>query len=260
MMFIRLVAAFTVVTAFTILPARTQTETDQIEAIVKNYLAQHPEEVERIVKGYLIKNPEVLRDALTELLKRRRSADAQSDKKAAIHANSEPLFNSPRQVILGNPNGTVTMVEFFDYNCGFCKRALSDMMTLLRDDPNLRIVLKELPILGPGSVEAARVAVAVRMQDQTGEKYLAFHQKLLGGRGHADTSFAMTAARDSGVDMARLEKDMTNDEVRETLDESMKLARVLGITGTPSYVIGDALVAGAIGQAGLRDKIRAARK
>ena len=240
-------------------PARAQGERADIEAIVKNYLATHPEEVESIVRNYLVNDPDVLKDALAELIKRQVTVTS-ADKSAAVKTNFQRLFNSPRQVNLGNSKGDVTMVEFFDYNCGFCKRALADMMTLLNGNPNLRIVLKELPILGPGSLEAAKVSIAVRLQDPTGQKYLAFHRKLLGGRGQADTSLAKAAARESGIDMARLERDLASQEVQMTLDESASLARALGITGTPSYVIGDAVIPGAIGAAGLQEKIRAARK
>jgi len=239
--------------------ACAQSDRADIEAVVKNYLATHPEDVERIVRNYLINDPDVLKDALAELIKRR-SARTSSDKSAAIKSNFEQLFNSPRQVTLGYPSGDVTLVEFFDYNCGFCKRALADMMTLLRDNPNLRVVLKELPILGPGSVEAAKVAIAVRMQDPTGGKYLAFHRKLLGERGHASMSVAKAAARDSGIDMARLERDLLSDEVSKTLDESSSLARALGITGTPAYVVGDTVIPGAVGSARLQEQIRNARK
>ncbi len=139
-------------------------------------------EIERIVREYLVGHPEVLQEAMTELDKRQTAAEAEKHK-AAVKAQAQALFSSPRQVVLGNPNGDVTFVEFFDYNCGYCKRAMSDMLTLLKDDPKLKVVLKEFPVLGPGSVEAAQVAVAVRMQDKTGQKYLEFHQELLGGRG-----------------------------------------------------------------------------
>ena len=116
--------------------------------------------------------------------------------------------------MLGNPKGDVTLVEFFDYNCGYCKRALTDMIDLMKNDPKLKVVLKEFPVLGQGSVEAAKVAVAVRMQDKTGKKYLDFHQKLLGGRGQADKARALAVAKEVGIDMARLEKDMASDEVK----------------------------------------------
>jgi protein-disulfide isomerase len=169
------------------------------------------------------------------------------------------LFSSPRQVNLGNPQGNVTFVEFFDYNCGYCKRAMGDMLTLLKDDPNLKIVLKEFPVLGPGSVEAAQVAVAVRMQDKTGKKYLEFHQKLLGGRGQADRAHALAVAKDIGMNMAQIDKDMQSPEVKATLEENFKLAEQLGLNGTPSYVIGDNVVVGAIGLQGLEEKINTAR-
>src|SRR4029077_3924823 len=136
-------------------------------------------EVERIVREYLIAHPEVLQEAMNELDKRQTAAQAEKHK-SAIKQYSDALFSSPRQVVLGNPNGNVTFVEFFDYNCGYCKRAMDDMLTLLKDDPKLKVVLKEFPVLGPGSLEAARVAVAVRMQNP--KKYLEFHTKLLGGR------------------------------------------------------------------------------
>ena len=150
-------------------------------------------------------------------------------------------------MVLGNPQGNVTVVEFFDYNCGFCKRALPDMMTLLKTNPNLKFVLKEFPVLGPGSVEAAHVAVAARMQDPTGKKYIEFHQKLLGGRGPADKARALAVAKEVGFDMTRLEKDMNSDEVKTTIDEDMKLADSLGVSGTPTYVVGDEVVVGAVG-------------
>ena len=160
---------------------------------------------------------------------------------------------------LGNRDGDVTLVEFFDYNCGYCKRALSDLMAMMKADPKLKVVLKELPILGPGSLEAARVAVAVRMQDPSGAKYLDFHRRLLENRGANDKARALAAAKDAGLDMARLERDMTSEEVGKSLDESMKLAKALGINGTPGYVVGERVVVGAVGLATLRDKVAAAR-
>ncbi|MDP3077520.1 DsbA family protein, partial [Bradyrhizobium sp.] len=126
-------------------------------------------------------------------------------------------------------------------------------------DPKLKVVLKEFPVLGPSSVEAAQVGVAVRMQDPSGKKYLDFHQKLLNGKGQADKARSMAAARDAGADMARLEKDLTSPEVRATLEESFKLAEAMGMNGTPSYVIGKQVVIGAVGVETLREKIGIAR-
>ncbi len=215
-------------------------------------------EIERIVREYLIKNPEVLQEAYAELEKRQAAAEADKHKKT-VAENSELLFRSPRQVVLGNPQGDVTFVEFFDYNCGYCKRAFDDMAELMKNDPKVKIVLKEFPVLGPSSVEAARVATAVRMQDKTGVKYLEFHRKLLLGRGQADKARALAVAKEVGLDMARLERDLTSDEVKTSLEEAFKLAEKLGINGTPSYVIGENVVIGAVGLPALQSKINAAR-
>ena len=144
---------------------------------------------------------------------------------AGVTKNAEAIFNSPRGVTIGNKDGDVTFVEFFDYNCGYCKRAMTDMMELMKADPKLKVVLKEFPVLGPGSVEAAQVGVAVRMQDPTGKKYLDFHQKLLNGNGQADKARAMAAAKEAGLDMAKLEKDLASPEVRATLEENIQARR-----------------------------------
>jgi protein-disulfide isomerase len=215
-------------------------------------------EIEKIVRDYLVAHPEVLQEAMAELDKRQTAAEAEKHKDV-VKQQAATIFSSPRQVNLGNPDGNVTFVEFFDYNCGYCKRAMSDMLTLLKDDPKLKIVLKEFPVLGPGSVEAAQVAVAVRMQDKTGRKYLEFHQKLLGGRGQADRAHALAVAKDIGMNMAQIDKDMQSPEVKATLEENFKLAEQLGLNGTPSYVIGDNVVVGAIGLQGLEEKINTAR-
>jgi protein-disulfide isomerase len=215
-------------------------------------------EIGNIIRDYLVTHPEVLQEAIAELDKRQAAVDTEKAK-AAVAANASTLFDSPRQVVLGNPKGDVTLVEFFDYNCGFCKGALSALMDLMKDDAKLKVVLKEFPVLGPGSVEAAKVAVAVRMQDKTGKKYLEFHQKLLGGRGKADKAHAVAVAKEIGMDMARLEKDMAGDEVRQSLEESLKLAETLNLNGTPSYVIGEDVVVGAVGLDALRGKIATAR-
>src|SRR5436190_434594 len=215
-------------------------------------------EIEGIVKQYLLSHPELLQEVMTELEKHQAVADAEKHK-AAVKENSTELFSSPRQVTLGNPQGDVTVVEFFDYNCSYCKRAMSDMLDLIKSDGHLKFVLKEFPVLGEGSVQAAQVAAAVRMQDPGGKKYLDFHQKLLGGRGQADRTRALAAAKDAGLDVARLEKDMASDEVKATIEESFKLADALGLNGTPSYVVGNDVVVGAVGLNSLKEKVNAAR-
>ena len=118
-------------------------------------------DIERIIREYLISHPEVLQEAMMELEKKAAAAET-AKHQAAVKEHAKEIFNSTRQVVLGNPKGDVTMVEFFDYNCGYCKHAMNDMLSLLKTDSNLRVVLKEFPVLGPASVDAAKVAAAVR--------------------------------------------------------------------------------------------------
>jgi len=214
--------------------------------------------VEAIVKDYLLNNPEVLRDAL-DVLEKRQAAEEATKQKAVIASNAKLIFESPRGPSFGNPKGDVTLVEFFDYNCGYCKHAMGDVMQLAKDDPKLKVVFKELPVLGPGSLEAAKVAIAVRMQDKN-NKYVEFHRRLLGGRGEANKERALAAAKDTGFDLAQIEKDMKSSEVDETLKESAKLAQDLGVNGTPTFVVADELIMGALGYDALKSKIDSARK
>ena len=237
---------------------RSIPQTEAVEVIVKDYLNTHPEEIKRVVKDFILAHPEVLREAITALMKARMPPNA--DKSAEVRSNAAALFNSAHQVTLGNPNGDVTLVEFFDYNCGYCKRALGDMLELMKSDPKLRVVLKEFPVLGRGSVEAAQVAVAVRMQDGGGARYLEFHRKLLESRGVSDKASALAAAAGVGFDPARLELDIASEEVRATIEESTKLARALSIDGTPSYVIGENVVVGAVGIAALKSRVQSTRQ
>jgi len=227
-------------------------------APAQNFSDVQRSDIEKIVREYIIAHPEVLEEAMNELSKRQAAAEAEKHQ-ATIASNADTIFNSPRGVTIGNKDGDVTFVEFFDYNCGYCKRAMADMLELMKADPKLKVVLKEFPVLSQGSVEAAQVAVAVRMQDPTGKKYLDFHQKLLGGRGAADKARALAAAKDAGLDMAKLEKDLATTEVKATLEENLKLAESLGMNGTPSYVIGKQVVIGAVGVDSLREKISNAR-
>ena len=186
---------------------------------------------------------------------RRTKADEAAQRSKAVADLSPRLFHSKNQIVLGNPKGAVQVVEFFDYNCGYCKRAMADMMELMKADPKLKVVLKEFPVLGVGSVEAAQVGVAVRMQDPTGKKYLDFHQKLLSGRGSVDKARAMAVAKEVGLDMGKLEKDLASAEVKNTLEENFKLAEAMGMNGTPSYVIGKQVVIGAVGVDSLKERI-----
>src|SRR5262249_16913662 len=208
---------------------------------------------------YLLNNPQILQEVLQEM--ERRQAQAEADKhREAIKEHAATIFNSQRQIVLGNPEGDVTMVEFFDYNCGFCRKALADKLELIKPDPKLRLVLKEFPVLGEGSTQAAQVAVSVRLQDKTGgKKYLEFHQKMFASRGQVDKARALAVVREIGLDAARAERDMGGDEARLTIEESMKLAEALGINGTPTYVVPGQVVVGAVGVEKLREAINTAR-
>jgi protein-disulfide isomerase len=228
-------------------------------ALAQSFTPEQRGEIEKIVREYLLNNPQILQEVMAELEKRQALVDAERHR-AAIKEHAELLFDSPRQVTIGNPQGDVAFVEFFDYNCGYCKRALTDMLDLMKTDSKLKVVLKEFPVLGEGSTQAAQVAVAVRMQDKTGgKKYLEFHQKLLNSRGTVDRARALAVAKEVGLDMSRLDKDMASDEVKTTLAESFKMAEAMGLNGTPSYVIGNEVVIGAIGLPGLKEKVNLAR-
>jgi protein-disulfide isomerase len=229
-----------------------------LPAAAQSFTPQQRGEIEKIIRDYLVKNPEILKEVAGALEKQQQQADA-AKAKQAIKQHAAVLFNSPRQVTLGNPKGDVTMVEFFDYNCGYCKRALADMLTLMKGDPKLRVVLKEFPVLGEGSVQAAQIAAAATLQDKSGKKYLEFHRKLLNGRGQVTRATALAAAKEAGFDVGRIERDAGGAEVRKTLEESFMLADALGLNGTPSYVIGSNVVIGAVGQEKLKEAINQAR-
>lgn len=214
-------------------------------------------EIGTIVREYLIQNPEVLQEVVAELEKRQSHME-ESARAKGIAEHRELLVNSPRGVVVGNPKGDVTLVEFFDYNCGYCKHALSDLQTLVKQDPNLRVVLKEYPVLGQPSVEAAQVAIAVRLAAP--EKYMAFHQALLGARGTADRAKALAVAKEVGIDPAAIQKFASSPELNATLNENMKIGQALALNGTPSYVVGDQAVIGAVGFDKLKAAIADARK
>jgi protein-disulfide isomerase len=216
------------------------------------------DEIGDVVKDYLVSHPEVLRQALDALDKHEKEAAAEAREKV-VADEAGPLFSSTHQGTVGNPKGGATLVEFFDYNCHFCKGALPDIARLMKDDPNLKVVLKDFPVLGPDSVEAARVATAVRNQ-LTGDKFWQFHQKLLGMHGAVGKNEALAVAKELGVDMDKLNKDMASPDVKTGIEEVMHMADALQINGTPSFVVGQDVVVGAVGYDQLKDKIDSVHK
>jgi protein-disulfide isomerase len=228
----------------------------EVSAPSGSFSVEQKAEVESIIKDYLVAHTEVIKDAMEELQRRQDEAE-QAQQVSAIKDNSGPLFSSKRQVVLGNPKGDVTLVEFFDYNCTYCKRAHADLKQLLATDKNLRVVLKEFPVLGEGSVEAANVAVAVNLVAP--DKYWKFHDALLMERGQANGDKALAVAEDLGIDKAKLTAAMKSPEVKATIAESYDLDNKLSLTGTPSYVTPKEVVVGAVGYDALKEKIGMAR-
>jgi protein-disulfide isomerase len=211
---------------------------------------------EEVISNHHNANPEIKRQAINEL----QPKEVEAEQAPPINPNAhytDLIFSSDRQAVLGNPDGEVTLVEFFDYNCGYCKRAHADMKRLMEEDPSLRMVLKEFPVLGEGSVEAAHVSAAVNLAAP--DKYSEFHDKLLLGPGRIDGNRALAVAEEMGLDMDNIRELMPSDEVKATIEESYALADKLSLTGTPSYVTAKEVVVGAVGYDALKAKIEEAR-
>jgi protein-disulfide isomerase len=227
-------------------------------AAAESFTASQKAEIEAIIKDYLLKKPEILREAIS-VLDARDAAAVAKEREKVVADSGTGLFNPAAQAVVGNPSSKVTLVEFFDYNCGYCKRALGDLVRLVKENPDLRIVLRDFPILSAESVEAAKVANAFLRQNK-GEKFWEFHQKLLGARGHAGKAEALAVAKEFGADVDKLEKDAADPAVAAGIAESEKLAKALQINGTPTFVIGDEVVVGAVGYGDLEAKVSNMKK
>lgn len=214
--------------------------------------------VRDLVRETLLQNPEIIQEAMIELERRNTVAQAEAQR-SAVSAEKARLEDPATSVIVGNPQGDVTIVEFMDYNCGFCKRAMDDIRALAKEDPKLKIVIKDFPILGPDSVETSRVALAVRSQLQ-GAKYFEFHNKLMSTKGRINGAKALEIAKESGADVERVKREIDAASTRTTIADTMALGDRLGLTGTPAFIIGDEVVFGAVGQAALKQKIDSVRK
>jgi len=220
--------------------------------------ASQKQEFGAFIHDYLVSHPEVLREAIEALDKHDKEAAEQARQQAVAH-DAPAIYHSKFQADVGNPNGNTTLVEFFDYNCHFCKGALPDIAKLMKEDPNLHVVLKDFPVLGPGSVEAARVASAARNQ-LPGERFWDFHYKLLGLHGPVGKKEALGVAKEMGLDMDKLQKDMASGEIDAGLKQTMTIADDLQINGTPTFVLGGSVVVGAVGYDELKSKIDAVHK
>jgi len=216
--------------------------------------AGQTEAIERLIHDYLLAHPEVLVEALHSYEQRQQAAE--TDRlRAAVVAEAAALNEDPAAPVLGNPEGDVTLVEFFDYRCPYCKRMTGIIDELIQSDPNLRLVMKEFPILSRESVQAARAALAAGKQ----EKYQAFHFALMEDGGSFTDDEIMAVAAAVGLDVARLRSDMQDPEIEAALRRTHGLAQKIGITGTPAFVVGDTILPGAVSIEQLRSLIAEAR-
>ena len=211
-----------------------------IEGIIKNYLANHPEE---------------LLDAL-QAAEAKAKSEAQDKASSALISRRKEVFDDPNAPVGGNPNGNVSLVEFFDYRCPYCKQVEPALEKLIADDKQLRFVYKEFPVLGPASITAARAALASRKQG----KYAAFHRAMMALKGQIDDDAVFKVASSVGLDVNELRHDMTDPAIDKSLQANFQLAEALDIRGTPGFVIGDDIVPGAISLDELKQLIAKARK
>lgn len=212
-------------------------------------------EVKQAVADYLRENPDAVVDAIRAYQARREAAQ-DADQKEQIKASEARLARDADDPILGNPDGDVTVVEFFDYRCPYCKRVSPELAALAKQDPKVRIVLKEMPILGRESGIASRVALAAKRQG----KYAPMHDALMATQGSLDDARIAALAGQVGIDAARLRKDMDDPAIEAHIKRVLDLAHELSITGTPAFVVGDKVIPGAVSVDTLKGLVDAARK
>jgi protein-disulfide isomerase len=205
-----------------------------------SFSAEQRRDIEAIIKDYLINNPEVMVEIQTALESKMEKIQGEK-MQVSITENAKELFQSASAPIAGNPKGDVTVVEFFDYNCGYCKKALPELAEVIQKDKNVKVVLKEFPILSKASEEAAKVALAAKMQG----KYWEVHRGLLELQGQVNEASGLKVAEKLGLDLARLKKDIGSAEVKKEIDDTRKLAQKMGIQGTPHFLVADKVIAGA---------------
>lgn len=200
------------------------------------------EQIETIVHDYIMENPDIIADAIY-LLQERAEQEKANQEAAAMEQMKDSLISSKLDPVGGNPDGDITLVEFFDYNCGYCKRASATLQQLIENNPNLRVVYKEWPILSEGSAIAAQVALAVNLSQP--EKYEELHHAFLAARGLSNVEAIWKIAEGVGVDRAAAEAQFNSQAVKDHLAQSSMLAQNLGITGTPAFIVGDQILKGA---------------
>lgn len=217
--------------------------------------AEQRQAIEGIIHEYLLHNPDVLIEALRGAEdKLNREADAKAE--TVLRDRRKEIFDDPATPVGGNPQGDVTVVEFFDYRCPYCKQVLPSLQALLKEDHKLRFVYKEFPVLGPVSIVAARAALAAQRQG----KYEAFHTAMMATKGQITDDTVYKVAASVGLDVDRLKQDMAAPEIAQAIKGNLALAEALNIRGTPGFIIGDKIVPGALDLDTLKDMIAEARK
>ncbi|MDR1827445.1 MAG: DsbA family protein [Methylobacteriaceae bacterium] len=216
--------------------------------------AAQQDEIKALVKDYLVNNPAVLMEALQVVEKE--EARLKELRRMEI---TDGIKNNPNAIFTGDKDADVVFVEFFDYNCGYCRKTFEDIKTLANEDKKVRFIMKDFPILGPQSLEASRVSLAVRMQADD-RKLFDFHTKMMESNNLADGASAREIAKELGLDMARLEADFAKPELTAAIDESRELGRTLGLGGTPAFLIQGELIPGAIGIDAMKSLIANVRK
>ncbi len=193
------------------------------------------------IRAYLLENPEVIFEAIQILEERRQVAGEEADAQL-IAQYAEAIFEDGYSFVGGNPNGDVTLVEFLDYRCGFCKRAHPEIKELLERDPEVRLVVKEFPILGPDSVKAGRIALAALDIDSS--KYASLSDELMEFRGNLTEQAALRIAGNLGYEIAELKERAESTEIDDRIARNYQLAQVLNVQGTPAFIVGDQIIRG----------------
>lgn len=213
--------------------------------------AHSSEELRDEIREVLIENPEIILDAIEEIRNRQQAAETAAAN-SWLAENRAAIFNDGFSVVGGNPDGDITLVEYFDYRCGFCRKVLGEVLAFLQSDGNVRLVLKEFPILGEASVVAARASIAASEQD-TGERFFAYHRDLLEFGGSLNERAVLEIAERHGYDSARMREAMSSDKADDIIARNRQTARRLGISGTPAFVMGSETRAGYMGRAELAE-------
>ena len=213
------------------------------------------EDIEKIVREYLLENPEVIFEAVERHREKQRRRQAERDR-TAVRQHAKALLADPDSFVGGNPDGAVTLVEFFDYRCGYCKRFAPTLERIKKDDPKLRVVYKEFPVLGPDSLVGAQAALAARNQG----RYLEFHEALMRADGPLDEGTLMAVALSVGLDTEQLKRDMANPKIQDIIGKTRRLAAALNINGTPAVIIGSEVARGAVPLSELTRMIAKARR